>query len=586
MREREDRRKGRDESVGDNEETETPITVSSRLRARKQVSYVQNEPEIESDNDDTDKDTKDDEWKADEAESPSRTRRKLPVKRPPSVSSTSVDASSDEDDDYMKMRQNNIKERLELVKSLGIVELKEELGGPSKKKTNQKKKPPTPREKSKRLKTIVDDKIAREARRKLGKPSPKKSRSDIVHSTLENLRVTIAKATSRKPSGPLPMLSLKTSREENTEDDPDDAASKCADFVSLLRPFLVHRGDESQLSTCSLDTFKKIVSRLSITEEMIAKTNTARITSMAFHPGEEKVLVASGSTSGDLGLWDVYNPDEEKCVEVLGPHTSQVNCTSFDRCNPAKIITTSLDGTVRRGDLLKLVFDEIWAHEQNGPNFHATWHDQVDPNTLMVAHGTGRVVVIDCRKPMSPVGWFHCHERSVRTVQKHPQENKFFVTSSRLGQVRIWDWRMMDKEKPEPVWDLVHPKGLSSAFFSCKGNLLLTTCNDDRLRVYHTALLPGASKPKVVTNIKHDNHTGPWTSAFKAMWHPQREDVFMVGSMEKNPRKLQIYGIHGQPVYNLTSNEHLLTIPAVHAWHPTLPLIAAGNASGRVHVFR
>ncbi len=50
------------------------------------------------------------------------------------------------------------------------------------------------------------------------------------------------------------MLSLKTTKEENSEDDPDDAASKCADFVSLLRPFLVHRGDESKLSTCSLDT--------------------------------------------------------------------------------------------------------------------------------------------------------------------------------------------------------------------------------------------------------------------------------------------------------------------------------------------
>lgn len=48
--------------------------------------------------------------------------------------------------------------------------------------------------------------------------------------------------------------------------------------------------------------FKKIVSRLTLSEEMIAKTNTARITSIAFHPGEEKVLVASGSTSGDLGM--------------------------------------------------------------------------------------------------------------------------------------------------------------------------------------------------------------------------------------------------------------------------------------------
>lgn len=54
---------------------------------------------------------------------------------------------------------------------------------------------------------------------------------------------------------------------------------------------------------CFVCRFKKIVSRLSLTEDMIAKTNTARITSIAVHPGEEKVLIASGSTSGDLGMF-------------------------------------------------------------------------------------------------------------------------------------------------------------------------------------------------------------------------------------------------------------------------------------------
>ncbi|KAJ1526256.1 hypothetical protein ONE63_009411 [Megalurothrips usitatus] len=577
MRGRETRNTVKEEPADDED---GPNVSVRQLRARKKVSYKQDEDV------DSSTENQDDEWK--DEEPAKKARKRSPPKKPPSETSTSVEDTSDEDDDYEKLRQQNIRERMELVKSLGIADLKTELGGPSKKTKPpiKPKKPTTPREKSKRLRTIIEDKLAREARRKLGKPSPKKSRSEIVQSTLENLRVTIAKATARKPSGPLPMLSLKIPKDEVAdEDDTDDAASKCADFVSLLRPFLVHRGDESKLSTCSLDTFKKIVSRLTLTEDMIAKTNTARITSIAIHPGEEKVLVASGSTSGDLGLWDVYNPDEEKCVEVLGPHTSQVNCTSFDRFNPTKIITTSLDGTVRRGDLMKLVFEEVWAHEQNGPNTHATWHDQIDANSMLVAHGTGRVVLIDSRKPLTPAGWFECHERSVRTVQKHPVDDKFFVTSSAMSQVRIWDMRMMDQSKPDAVWDLVHPKGLTSAFFSCKGNLLLTTCNDDRLRVYHTALLPGATKPKVVTNIKHNNHTGQYTSVFKATWHPQREDVFLVGSMDKPTRKLQIYGIHGQPVHNLTS-ENLVTIPAVHAWHPTLPLIAGANSAGRVHVFR
>jgi WD40 repeat protein len=50
--------------------------------------------------------------------------------------------------------------------------------------------------------------------------------------------------------------------------------------------------------------------------------------------------------------------------------------------------------------------------------------------------------------------------------------------------VKIWDRRYLNKKSPDPVCNLVHPKGLSSAFFSPAGKYVVTTCNDDRLRVY------------------------------------------------------------------------------------------------------
>jgi hypothetical protein len=37
----------------------------------------------------------------------------------------------------------------------------------------------------------------------------------------------------------------------------------------------------------------------------------------------------------------------------------------------------------------------------------------------------------------------------------------------------------------------------------------------------------------VVAGIKHNTHTGQWLTTFKATWHPQRDDVFVVGSMEQ-----------------------------------------------------
>jgi hypothetical protein len=36
-----------------------------------------------------------------------------------------------------------------------------------------------------------------------------------------------------------------------------------------------------------------------------------------------------------------------------------------------------------------------------------------------------------------------------------------------------------------------------------------------------------------VASIKHNTHTGQWLTTFKAVWHPQRDGVFVVGSMEQ-----------------------------------------------------
>jgi hypothetical protein len=47
-------------------------------------------------------------------------------------------------------------------------------------------------------------------------------------------------------------------------------------------------------------------------------------------------------------------------------------------------------------------------------------------------------------------------------------------------------------------------------------------------------------KQNLLTGIKsiyHNNFTGRWLTPFKAVWHPQRDDVFIVGSMEQ-PRRV------------------------------------------------
>jgi len=87
--------------------------------------------------------------------------------------------------------------------------------------------------------------------------------------------------------------------------------------------------------------------------------------------------------------------------------------------------------------------------------------------------------------------------------------------------VKIWDRRYLNKKSPEPVCNLVHPKGLSSAFFSPAGKYVVTTCNDDRLRVYD------------VTNMLTTRPNGTLTQVI----------YFCFWTGRKNwPRSLQYFG--------------------------------------------
>nr|CAD7589197.1 unnamed protein product [Timema genevievae] len=346
----------------------------------------------------------------------------------------------------------------------------------------------------------------------------------------------------------------------------------------------------NKMQDMNLDELKTAMSQLTLDSKRATRVLSSMIYSIALHPSETKLLVAAGGRAGEIvaggmgvgakcsvefsvvpasagdthaqrwlgdanltgrmktslvelklsegssitlwmvALWDVLG-DSDLSVQVFQPHCGPVNCLSVCEYDQTKLYSTSHDGTVRRADLDKLIFDDIYSSDPDIFRSHTTWHCQVDNNVLLVAHGTGQVGVVDLRDSKKPTRWCKCHDRSVRTVQRHPLDEKYFVTSSAVGEARVWDLRTATKPSPKPVCHLAHPKGLTSAFYSPHGSYFLTTCNDDRLRVYDVRHV-STNKPSVIASTKHNNHTGRWLSTFKARWHPQREDTFIIGSME------------------------------------------------------
>jgi len=64
-------------------------------------------------------------------------------------------------------------------------------------------------------------------------------------------------------------------------------------------------------------------------------------------------------------------------------------------------------------------------------------------------------------------------------------------------EVSLWDIRNMTDQSINPVLQFAHPKSLTSAFFSASGTKMVSTCNDDNIRIFNTDKLNSSATSKL-----------------------------------------------------------------------------------------
>lgn len=111
---------------------------------------------------------------------------------------------------------------------------------------------------------------------------------------------------------------------------------------------------------------------------------------------------------------------------------------------------------------------------------------------------------------------------------------------------------------------------------------MVTVSYDNKIRLFDTSDLK-AQILKPYKNVAHNNQTGRWLTTFKAEWHPSRDDIFTVGSMNQ-PRQMDVFNDQGQQLAAL-KGEDLASVCSIVKLHPTQNIVVGGNSSGRVHVF-
>ncbi|KAG9331727.1 hypothetical protein JZ751_017292 [Albula glossodonta] len=311
---------------------------------------------------------------------------------------------------------------------------------------------------------------------------------------------------------------------------------------------------DTQREKRSLKEYRAELNRLQLSEERVVKVVKERIFSAAFHPCASRLLLAAGDKTGRVGLWDMGAQWGDDGVLLFEPHSRPVCSMAFSRTSPSSLLTLSYDGCLRCTDVERAIFDEVYRSDVGLSSFDFLSHDC---STLLVCNWEGEVAVVDRRTP----GTSHecvssLDPRTLRCVSVHPLQRQYFVAAE---------------------------SSISSAYFSPdSGTRVLTTCMDNRIRVFDTSEL----KPQVplLSSIRHNMHTGRWLTKLRAVWDPRQEDCFVVGSVER-PRQVQVYHESGEQLRVLEDAELLTTVCSVTAFHPSRAALLGGNASGRLHVF-
>ncbi|KAJ9109187.1 hypothetical protein QFC21_000516 [Naganishia friedmannii] len=136
-----------------------------------------------------------------------------------------------------------------------------------------------------------------------------------------------------------------------------------------------------------------------------------------------------------------------------------------------------------------------------------------------------------------------------------------------------------------------HEKSCSAAYWDPAGRRVLTTCYDDRIRVYDAkpslfkvdVPVEGTFNPHL--KVKHNCQTGRYVTIFKAQWcqNTQLAPHFSIGNMKK--RVSVFSGLTGSLIADL-SHPSLTAVPAVTATHPNIAgVVVGGNASGKCHLW-
>lgn len=420
----------------------------------------------------------------------------------------------------------------------------------------------------------------------------------------------------RKDDGPLPMNEMAYA------EDKYDSAKAVDDLREMLQALTTHSKSvvKNEREHRATDEYASSLQKLTVRDGEVAKLTENRITSVFVHPIVEKVVVFAGDKSGNLGVWDVSKTGSSDIEGVYKyePHASNIARIDASPLDPTAVYSTSYDGTVRLFDTEKEQFTLAFKAPEDLYGFYFTdanfLHDQ--PKCMYAASNDACAALIDLRASDREYQWKRECEMGYKlnSIQQHPTQPHLLVTSER-NSVVLYDVRKGGSGKSSAFKSLHvlqgHTHSINAAYVSPDGQYLVSVGQEHTVRTWRNFTLPGQDPDCIVT--RHDNNTGRWLSTLRPTFDPKQPHAFALGCLLQ-PRRIEVFSpvsVGGQDAvlpgvkkgvkktmkdsaegaYELRllinlQNEWLGSVCSRNAFHPSLNIVAGGNSSGRVHLFR
>merc|ERR1712032_248580 len=191
------------------------------------------------------------------------------------------------------------------------------------------------------------------------------------------------------------------------------------------------------------------------------------------------------------------------------------------------------------------------------------------------------------------MGTVQLHEKKIFSAEFSPTRPWLLASGSLDRTVAFWDVRACTGggKLNKPLLSLTHGLSVTAARFSADGTRVLTTCNDNLLRVFESRVAERQgdggtwTEGELLRVAKHNNHTGRYITPFQAEWLRDSSTTFMCGSLEQ-PRGVDVFSCEENGGLARLENENVASVISLLACHPSLPIIASSNSSGKCFLWR